>query len=120
MKTTHLILMANYALLSGLSASAADKAEKPSFEQYLRESAVPKEVIDRFLQGPSWAQYDPELGYILGNYLPQDGMDNSATISTVQPNGARTSFMYAGKKCRINTYGDSFTHCDQVNDGETW
>ena len=79
-----------------------------------------RKSIDRFLQGPSWAQYDPELGYILGNYLPQDGMDNSATISTVQANGARTSFMYAGKKCRINTYGDSFTQCHQVSDGETW
>jgi hypothetical protein len=114
--------MAYFALLSALPSSAADKAEaeKPSFEQYLRQSAVPKAVIDRFLQGPSWAQYDPELGYILGNYLPQDGMDNSATISTVQANGARTSFMYADRPCRINTYGDSFTQCHQVSDGETW
>lgn len=108
--------------LLGLSARAADKPEpkKPSFEEYLRESAVSKEVIERFLKGPGWAQYDPELGYILDNYLPQDGMDNSTTISTVQANGARTSFMYAGKKCRINTYGDSFTQCHQVSDGETW
>ena len=120
MKTTHLSLMASFALLSSSLASAADNAEKPLLEQYLRECAVPKEVIDRFLQGPSWAQYDPELGYILGNYLPQDGMDNSATISTVQANGARTSFMYADRKCRINTYGDSFTQCHQVSDGETW
>jgi hypothetical protein len=60
------------------------------------------------------------LGYILWNYLPTDGMDHSATISTVQPNGARTSFMYSGRKCRINTYGDSFTQCHQVSDGETW
>jgi hypothetical protein len=70
-------------------------AEKPSFEQYLRESAVPRATIDRFLKGPAWAQYDPELGYILSNYLPADGMDKSATISTVQTNGARTSFVYA-------------------------
>jgi hypothetical protein len=100
--------------------AAEDQADKPSFEQYLRQSAVSKEVIDVFLRGPSWAQYDPELGYILGNFLPQDGMDHSATISTVQANGARTSFMYAGRKCRINTYGDSFTQCHQVSDGETW
>lgn len=106
--------------LLGLTLLAADQPEPISFEQYLRESAVSKEVIDRFLQGPSWAQYDSELGYILGSYLPQDGLDNSATISTVQANGARTSFMYAGKKCRINTYGDSFTQCHQVSDGETW
>src|SRR5204863_7900205 len=61
-----------------------------------------------------------ELGYVLGNYLPVDGIDRSATISTVQSDGARTSFMYAGKQCRINSYGDSFTQCHQVSDGETW
>jgi len=120
MNGIHLILAANLVWLLGLPSLAADQPDKPSFEQYLRESAVPKEVIDRFLAGPSWAQYDPELGYILGNYLPQDGMGKSATISTVQANGARTSFLYAGKRCRINTYGDSFTQCHQVSDGETW
>jgi hypothetical protein len=122
MKSMQAVSVASLLWLLGLPLLAADKPtrEKPTFEEYLRESAVPQEVIDRFLQGPSWAQYDRELGYILGNYLPQDGMDNSATISTVQANGARTSFMYAGKKCRINTYGDSFTQCHQVSDGETW
>lgn len=100
--------------------SSAQTPGKVTFEQYLRESAVSRDLIDRFLQGPSWARFDPELGYVLGNYLPTDGMDGSATLSTVQPNGARTSFVYAGKKCRINTYGDSFTQCHQVSDGETW
>jgi hypothetical protein len=27
---------------------------------------------------------------------------------------------YAGRPCRINTYGDSYTQCAQVSDGETW
>jgi len=27
---------------------------------------------------------------------------------------------YADQPCRINTYGDSFTQCAQVSDGETW
>ena len=120
MRRMHPVLMAILVALSMLPSMAAEKGEKPSFEQYLRENAVSREVIDRFLQGPSWAQFDPELGYILGNYLPTDGMDKSATISTVQSNGARTSFVYAGKKCRINTYGDSFTQCQQVSDAETW
>jgi hypothetical protein len=93
---------------------------QPTFEQFLAASTVPKEVIERFLRGPSWARFDPELGYTPGSYLPPDGMDNSTSISTVQSNGARTAFLYADKKCRINTYGDSFTHGDQVNDGETW
>ncbi len=100
--------------------AAGPEGDKQSFEQYLRASAVPPATIDRFLHGPSWARFDPELGYVLGNYLPADGLDRSATLSTVQENGARTAFMYAGKRCRINTYGDSFTQCHQVSDGETW
>ena len=34
------------------------------------------------------------------------GVFRSATISTVQTNGARTSFVYAGRKCRINNIKD--------------
>ena len=102
------------------STIGAKQTAKPSFEQYLKDSAVTRELIDRFLRGPSWAQFDPELGYRLGNYLPSDGIDGSATLSTSQSNGARTSFVYSGKKCRINTYGDSFTLCHQVSDAETW
>jgi hypothetical protein len=98
----------------------AAQADKPTFIQFIEASVVTRDLIDRFLSGPSWAQFDPELGYILGRYLPSDGLDRSATISTVQADGARTSFMYAGRKCRINTYGDSFTLCHQVSDGETW
>ena len=56
----------------------------------------------------------------MGNYIPHDGIDKSSTISTVQPNSARRSFVYADRPCRINTYGDSFTQCHQVSDGETW
>jgi hypothetical protein len=91
-----------------------------TYEAYLKESAVSREVIDRFLCGSNWAQFDPELGFILSSYMPSDGMDGSTTISTVQANGARTSFMYADRKCRINTYGDSFSQCEQVSDGESW
>jgi hypothetical protein len=105
MKSVHPIPWAIVFWLPALLSPAAEVADKPSFEQYLRGSAVTRDVIDAFLRGPSWAQYDPELGYILWNYLPSDGMDRSATISTVQSNGARTSFVYAGRKCRINTYG---------------
>jgi hypothetical protein len=108
------------ALLAPAHPASTADPEKPSFEQFLREGAVPRATIDRFLRGPSWAKFDPELGYVLGNDLPSDGVDGSATISTTGPDGARTSFMYAGKPCRINTYGDSFTQCHQVSDGETW
>lgn len=96
------------------------KSDKKSYAQYLRNSAVPKEQLDIFLNANSWAQFDPEVGYILGNYMPHDGIDNSSTLSTVMKDGKRTNKIYADKPCRINTYGDSFTHCHQVSDAETW
>src|SRR5262249_10198057 len=34
--------------------------------------------------------------------------------------GARRTIAHADKACRINTYGNSFTSCEQVSDGETW
>ncbi len=93
-----------------------------TYTQYVRDSAVSKEVIDIFLDNskPSWARFDTELGYKLGNSLPNDGLDDCSTISTVQKNGGRKSYMYTNRPCRINTYGDSFTQCHQVSDGETW
>ena len=86
------ILVLGIVLVILASAPAAESG-KPSVEDYLRSAAVPRTVIDRFQAGPSWARFGPELGYVLGNYLPQDGMDKSATISMVQDNGARTSFL---------------------------
>lgn len=101
--------------------TAADHAEKQtSIEDHVRANLPSKEEIDVFLHEMSWAQFDPETGYVLGNFMPRDGIDQSATISTVQPNGSRTSFMYRNRPCRINTYGNSFTQCHQVSDGETW
>ena len=119
MRRRNFMKIAAAAPLTGKLAAMAEQ-KTVSFEEFLRERAVSRQVIDRFLAGPSWARFDPEVGYILGNYLPSDGIDNSATISTAAANGARTSFMYTGRKCRINTYGDSFTQCHQVSDGETW
>jgi hypothetical protein len=117
------ILMVLLMIATAIQAVASEPVKLPpkkSWQQYLEESTVPRKVIDQFLQGPGWAQFDPEVGYILGNYLPVDGMDGSATISTVQANGARTTVAYADRKARINAYGDSFTLCHQVSDAETW
>ncbi len=93
-----------------------------SYEQYLRDAAVSKEVIDAFLDAASlsWARFDPEVGYVLGSSMPRDGIGGCSTISTAQSNGARTARMYTDRPCRINTYGNSFTQCHQVSDGETW
>lgn len=64
--------------------------------------------------------YDAELGYILGSYVSADGIGGCGTIQTVDARGARAGAPYDGRPRRINTYGDSFTQCAQVSDGETW
>jgi hypothetical protein len=101
---------------------ARGQSQPPTFEAYLRKSVVDRKTLDVFLdpKALSWAKFDPVTGYRLGNYLPRDGIDRSATISTAGRDGARTAHAYAGRRCRINTYGDSFTLCHQVSDGETW
>ena len=93
-----------------------------SLTEYLRRSAVSKETIDNFINSNKncWAKFDPVVGYTLGNYMPRDGIDGCSTISTSQPSGIRTPHNYTEKTCRINTYGNSFTQCHQVSDGETW
>lgn len=102
-----------------MTASAAAGGTR-SWEQYLLQSAVSREVIDAFLGRPHWATFDPELGYVLHNSFIKAGLDDSRTIETFRPDGARSRFLYAGRKPRINTYGDSFTEGNQVSDGETW
>jgi len=106
------------------AAAAAAQAErqhaKLTFEQYIRGCVVPRAVIDGYLSGPAWARFDPELGYVQRNYVRHDAVDDSSAIYTFRPNGARTSFLYANRKPRINAYGDSFTESEQTSDGETW
>ena len=102
-----------------MTASAATEVTR-SWERYLRDSAVSREVIDAFVQRPHWATFDPELGYVLHNSLVPWGVNDTRAIETFGPGGARSRFSYAGRKPRINTYGNSFTECTQVSDAETW
>lgn len=97
-----------------------DEAKTPTYLEYIEQCTVPKETIRLFLNGPAWARFDSELGYVQQNYLRHDAIDGSSSINTFGATGARTSFMYANRAPRINTYGDSFTFGEQVSDGETW
>jgi hypothetical protein len=69
----------------------------------------------------------PALGHVRSRagicpaQLPRSlGVDDSRSIETFRPDGARSRFLYAGRKPRINTYGNSFTEGTRVSDGETW
>ncbi len=121
-----ILWLATLALLTAVFVRAARPAEKTkepaprTFEEHVRSCAVPTQVIDAFLDQKCWAKFDAEVGYTLGNSMPRDGIAGSSTISTARKDGARTNFLYRDRPCRINTYGDSFTQCHQVSDGETW
>lgn len=66
---------------------------------------------------------DPVLGYLPGNGIGKnDGINDSSSeyIYESGGEGERQMVNYADKPCRINTYGNSYTQCVQVNGGETW
>lgn len=93
-----------------------------AIRQFLNRVTCRREEVDVFLdpKRPNWARFDPELGYVLRDNILKDGVDGSRTITSYQKSGERTSINYAHRPCRINTYGNSFTQCHQVSDGETW
>ena len=75
-------------------------------------------VLDR--DKPSWVRFDPVLGYVPDDIIIKDGEGSRSSIYEFEPSGERKVINGAGRPCRINTYGDSFTLCQQVSDGETW
>jgi hypothetical protein len=93
-----------------------------TIRELLREATPAREEIDRWLDPavPKWAAFDPELGYRPHDCMVRDGMDSSLTVYRYEPSGARRRVSYADLPCRISTYGNSFTQCHQVSDGETW
>lgn len=93
-----------------------------TIDELIRSAVLNREEADRFLdeQAPNWARFDSVLGYVLRDSLVQDGMDDSTTSTCIGPHGERMVVNGAGQPCRMNSYGNSFTLCQQVNNGETW
>jgi hypothetical protein len=91
-------------------------------ETVLRKTAFPREEVDKLfdLSRPYWVRFDPELGYVPSDAEMQDGLDDSWSTYRHAPAGHRMLVNYADRPCRINTYGNSYTQCQQVSDGETW
>ena len=72
-------------------------------------------------ENPSFLEFDPVLGYVMHDHAFNDGM--RGTLSTYRfesPGNHRKIINCPELPCRINTYGDSYTMCAQVSDGETW
>lgn len=108
--------------------------DEKTIREYLRDCMPSREDVKNFIDGKTggpmglsknrgW-MFDAELGWVLSDsvrYIGNSGgMEGTATFYTYEKNGARKTINYANRPCRINTYGDSITHCDQVSDCETW
>src|SRR5262245_38025822 len=103
----------------GAHQEAADLTRK-----YLQTVLFTREEVKDWLEGrmnlyiPE--KYDDQMGWAHVAGRHQHGIDKSIATYSYDPSGARHVIAYRDKTCRINTYGNSFTHCDQVSDGETW
>lgn len=93
-----------------------------TIHDFLRRHTLRREEVDRFLDpaADNWGVFDSELGYVLRDHIERDGIDGSFTLSEFGPRGERRMRAYADLPCRINTYGDSYTQCQQASDCETW
>lgn len=141
-KPTGVILLMVFltTLRSGLftsrAAEAAQSATDPEIQdvsadkvEFLRSIVPSKEQIDDFVgrtrgsggyfPNAGWT-FDSELGWILRDSIRPDGISGSKTFYHYEDTGARKRVNFSETTSRVHTYGDSFTHCDQVNDGETW
>lgn len=106
-------------------ADDADTEPAPTEQQIrdlLRPLLLASDDVDLWLErrGFPFCKYDPELGYLHVDREFQEGMDGAVCQYRYDKLDARRMFAHAGETCRINTYGDSFTSCEQVSDGETW
>ncbi|MHC4672775.1 MAG: hypothetical protein ACYTBZ_09860 [Planctomycetota bacterium] len=110
---------------SMLAKGANTKPKKKDYTvcNYLKNVVVDRKLIDDFLNPklPNFAAFDLELGYVPHNSYQKNGMDGAWTIYRYgEKYGERKAINFADKTCRVNTYGNSFTMCSQVSDGETW
>lgn len=109
---------ANGAAGSTESARARLRFVMPSRERIIQftEAMSPEESMRR---SNGWT-YDSELGWIHCNAVHSNGVDGSKTFYHYESDGARKISHFPNHPSRIHAYGNSFTHCDQVSDGETW
>ncbi len=96
---------------------------------YLRSIMPSRQRIEDFVTGEYGPrdqrpgevfQYDSELGWIQHEAIGSTGVDGSKVFYNYESDGARKVINFPGQHSRIRTYGNSFTHCSQANNNETW
>lgn len=119
-------------LLTGaqnLTAKEKKQITETKVKAYLRRIMPSREQAKNFIRGEQGEEklsrndgwtFDPDLGWVLCDSVRRRSVDGSKGFYHYESDGARKVLNFPDKPCRIHTYGNSFTHCDQVSDGETW
>jgi hypothetical protein len=109
----------------------AQNQSKPDFSRsktlvtardYLKPLLYTKEEVRLWLAEKAFpfAKYSRDFGWLLRSARFQDGINGSISVYTYGASNERIMINYADRPCRVNTYGNSYTQCHQVSDGETW
>ena len=119
--------------LALLSLDGVSSAQEAGFEQrarkYLRTILPSRRRIEDFITGEYGPRdkrpgevfkYDPELGWVNCKAIGSTGVDGTKVFYNYESDDARKIVNFSDRPCRIRTYGDSFTHCSQANNNETW
>jgi len=119
--------------LAALSFEGILEGRENSFEERAREylrSIIPgRQRVEDFISGEYGPrdkrpgeifQYDSELGWVHHEAIGSTGVDGSKAFYSYETDGARKVINFPGKSSRIRTYGNSFTHCSQASNNETW
>src|SRR6266571_3860498 len=91
-----------------------------SARRYLAGLVRTRQEVDDWLTGRAFpfSKYDSELGYLHRDRRFKEGIEDTICTYTYDKSDARHTIMHAGKPCRVNTYGDSFTCGGQVRGNE--
>jgi hypothetical protein len=119
--------------LAFLSLDKLVRAQGDNFEkrarEYLRSIKPSRQRVRDFITGEYGPrdkrpgeifQYDSELGWVHHEAVGSTGVDRSKVFYSYEADGARRVINFPDRTCRIRTYGNSFTHCSQANNNETW
>ena len=97
--------------------------DQEKIRDYLISIMPTREMVDQYVSvnDAGEASCVPRLGWVpRGQRKSRDGVGGTFAFFSYEKDRGRRVVNFPDRPSRIHTYGDSFTHCDQVSDGETW
>ena len=97
--------------------------DQQKLREYLTSIMPTREMVEQYITPNSKGEIScmPDLGWVpRGERRGNDGVDGTYTFYSYGEDRGRNVVNFPDRSSRVHTFGDSFTHCDQVSDNETW